>query len=353
MKYLDRYIVKEFFSPFFFGLFIYITIFIVDILMDLIDLFLTKDVPLIYIFKLFVYNIPALLVLVIPMSVLFATLLVIGNFSAQSEVIAFKSGGVSFYRITAPFFTLGVLLSIFSFFLADVVVPRANTKTKQVYNQILSKKPLPEITPGDFNAIGDKNIFFAGEEKDGEYLSNLLFEVNKEFPVLIIAKKAFIKGKSWIFSQGKIYDFGNTGQNYRRMDFNQMTTPVVIEKEINSTAKNSSEMNFFELKKKIDMYEKAKIDTKKLRYDLYMKTSLPLASLVFILIGAPLALAPVKTGKSIGMGLSILIIFLYYIFISVGKVLGTNGKIDPFLGAWLPNLVFITLGVILVIKARR
>ncbi|MFW5782857.1 MAG: LptF/LptG family permease, partial [Candidatus Muiribacteriaceae bacterium] len=315
IRLLDRYIISEFTGPFFFGLFIYITIFIVDILMDLVDLFLTKNVAFLSVVKLFIYNIPNLLIIVIPMSVLFATLIVISNMSGSSEIIALKSGGISFYRIVLPFFIIGFFLSLSSFIISEIIVPRANSKAKNVFDRIMTQKPLPQIRPGDFNLVENRNVFYTKEKKGNYYADNILFEVKDRFPVLILAEKAFIDKKNWIFEKGNIFNFAEEGQNFRRIDFEEMKTPVFIEKEIRTSGKNSKNMNFFELKEKIRQFDEARIDTKKMKYELYLKTAIPFAAIVFTLIGAPLALAPVKSGKSIGMGFSILIIFLYYIFL--------------------------------------
>ncbi|MGM0607860.1 MAG: LptF/LptG family permease [Candidatus Muiribacteriota bacterium] len=353
IKVIDKYILKEFFNPFFFGLFVYITIFLVDILMTLVDLFITRNVQIMNILKLFSYNIPALLILVIPMSVLFATLMVIGNFSGNSELISLKAGGVSFYRILIPFIIIGFFLTLFSFFISETIVPRAHRRSREIYNMLVGKKALPEIKTGDFNLIGDKNVFFSSASENGKFINNYLFETNKNFPVLIVAETTGFDEKNWIFNNGNIYNFGRRGQNFRRIDFAEMISPVFIEREIKTSGKESRDMNFFELREQIESYEKARIDTRKLRFELYTKTALPFASIVFILIGAPLALTPVKAGKSLGMGLSIIIIFLYYVFMSIGRVLGTNGQISPFAGAWLPNTIFIVIGLILVIRAKN
>ena len=171
--------------------------------------------------------------------------------------------------------------------------------------------------------------------------------------MVILAEKAYIKGKKWFFENGSIYNFGDSGQNFRRVDYNSMDTPLFVEKEISTSGSTSKQESFFDLRKKIEELKKAKIDTQKIEFDLYQKTALPFASLVFVLIGAPLALSPVKSGKSIGMGLSILIIFLYYIFMSLGKVLGSSGKLPPLAGAWLPNLIFIAIGIFFIYRNRN
>ncbi|MCK9224945.1 MAG: LptF/LptG family permease [Candidatus Muirbacterium halophilum] len=353
IKIIDKYILNEFKSPFFFGLFIYLTIFIVDIMMGLMNLFMTRDASLLNVVKLFIYNIPALLIIVIPMSVLFSTLMVINNLSGNSEIIVMKGCGISFYRIVIPFFVIGILLSGFSFFVNEMVVPVTNKKVQNVYSRILSQKPMPDIKSGEFNVIEGKNVFFSTNIDKNIYKRNILFEVKNKFPVLILAEKAYIKGKKWFFENGSIYNFGNEGQNFRRIDYETMDTPLFVEKEINTSGSTSKQESFFDLKQKIDELKRAKIDTKKIEFDLYQKTALPFASLVFVLIGAPLALSPVKSGKSIGMGLSILVIFLYYIFMSLGKVLGSSGKITPLAGAWLPNIIFIVLGLILIYRSKN
>jgi lipopolysaccharide export system permease protein len=87
--------------------------------------------------------------------------------------------------------------------------------------------------------------------------------------------------------------------------------------------------------------------------ELWSKISLPFACLIFVLIGAPLAVTPSRSGKSIGMGLSIVIIFVYYIIMAMGRALGEGGKLTPLLGAWLPNIVIGSIGLFLIWLKRK
>jgi lipopolysaccharide export system permease protein len=118
-------------------------------------------------------------------------------------------------------------------------------------------------------------------------------------------------------------------------------------------AKSPREMSFFALEKKIAEYKKMGLNVNNMVYELYMKTSLPIACLVFVLLGAPLSFVPNRNSKAIGTGLSIVIIFFYYILLSAGKALYITGVISPFSGAWLPNFIVGTIGMVMVWKARR
>ena len=85
----------------------------------------------------------------------------------------------------------------------------------------------------------------------------------------------------------------------------------------------------------------------------YQKISLPVTCLVFGAFAIPLSLRPQRTSTSIGFGLSLLLILLYYILMTVGQTLGESGKLAPWLAAWLPNIVFAVVGAYLVFDASR
>ena len=86
---------------------------------------------------------------------------------------------------------------------------------------------------------------------------------------------------------------------------------------------------------------------------LNQRISLPFSCLVFGLFGIPLGLRPQRTNTSIGLGLSLVFILFYYVLMTLGRSLGINGVMSPLLAAWLPNIVFGVIGIVLFIRARR
>jgi len=108
-------------------------------------------------------------------------------------------------------------------------------------------------------------------------------------------------------------------------------------------------MSYNELKGRIEAYERTQfMDTTEMRVGLAMKTSLPFASFFFAIIGASFGLTNNRSGAFIGFGVSILIIFIYYVMMSLFTALGKSGFLPPMLAAWAQNIIFAFVGFYIV-----
>jgi lipopolysaccharide export system permease protein len=112
-------------------------------------------------------------------------------------------------------------------------------------------------------------------------------------------------------------------------------------------------MTIQELKYQIQALKMQHIDTGKVESELYQRYTIPFASLVFALIAVPLGLQPNRTSSSIGFGLSVVIILVYYTVMTISTTLGKGGSIPPVIGAWLPNVLGTIIGLYLLRKAAR
>ena len=137
-------------------------------------------------------------------------------------------------------------------------------------------------------------------------------------------------------------------------------------KDLSKRERKHSEMSRKALKKKIALMKevtKTAVDKEivaeytklyhKLDVILNQRVALPFSCLVFGLFGIPLGLRPQRTNTSIGLGLSLVFILFYYVLMTLGRALGISGAVSPFLAAWLPNIIFGIIGVILFVRARR
>jgi lipopolysaccharide export system permease protein len=360
MKIIDKYVLKEFLVPFFFGVTIFLTIFLVDMLMELIELVIVRGVPVNMVLQLLIFTIPKFYVLVCPMSLLFSSLLTVGKMSTDNEIIAFKSGGVSFPRIVISIFLVGFIFTVLNILITEYVVPESNIQRKKIARKISFAKPLPKIAEKVFFEAGTERIFYIGEyvQETGKMKDVYMYEFprgNEEYPKIIQSKTAIWKDSIWTFEDGVVKDFYRDGLDNMVLEFKKYSLPIKLTYNSydDNIYKDPKDMSIKELMEKIKDYKKKNISTDDLYLELYSKFSFPFASLVFVLIGAPLALRPSRSGNSIGMGLSIVIIFLYYILLALGKALGQSNIITPFLSVWLPNLVIGIVGIILIIKARK
>jgi lipopolysaccharide export system permease protein len=133
----------------------------------------------------------------------------------------------------------------------------------------------------------------------------------------------------------------------------EMTRPMLIEKiryetymaqmEIESKQREGKPYSVREAYKKVRSYI----------VEYYSRIAIPFSCLVFGLFGIPLGLQPHRTSKSIGLGLSIIFIFIYYLLMTISRSLGENGILLPFAAAWLPNVLFGAVGIMLMVRAGR
>lgn len=358
MTILDRYILREVASSFFFGTVAFLAIFLVDILMELIDYIISKGIPAEKVVRLFLYSLPAVLVLVIPMALLFSVLIGLGRLSGDNEITAMKAGGIHFYRICASLLIAGTALSLFTVFVNEFVVPRANFLRREIYRSVVLTRPLPKVAENVFFEGGKNRTFYVRryDSERGVMKNVTVFEsVYRKFPRIIDAREGEYEGTKWIFRDGKLRTFRDFGDEQQATDFAVMTIPTDASygDGYSDDSRTPREMSFRDLKKRIATLAASGVDVKSLLMELWSKTSLPFASFIFVLIGAPLAVTPSRSGKSIGMGLSIIIIFGYYIIMSAGRALGEGGLLPPAVGAWLQNLIIGLVGLALIYYRRK
>ncbi|MDD5089560.1 MAG: LptF/LptG family permease [Candidatus Wallbacteria bacterium] len=355
VKIVDRYLLAEMLPPFFFGIFLFLAIFLIDIFMELTNMIINKGVDGMDVAKFFLYSLPALLVLVFPMGLLLGVVISLGRLSSDSELVALKASGISFVRIVVPVLCLSISLSLFSFFINEKVVPYTNQKRAALQRQILLKKPLPQIVSGEFKSSNEERAVYAERVEKGELRGVTMIEYYKNsFPVVLQADRGRFSGERFTFEDGYLYFFERGSDLTKQIRFQLMHRPLKMELgDYREGAKSTREMPYSELKGKIIEYRGMGLNVDNLRYELHMKTSLPFACFVFVLLGAPLSFVPSRNSRAIGTGLSIVIIFFYYILLSAGKAMYMANLVSPLVGAWVPNVIVGIAGGALVWRARR
>ena len=360
MKTIDRYLLSEMVSPFLFGLSIFGSLWMANLLIKMVNLFVTKGVSLMAVVEIFLYSTPAIVVTTLPMATLLAGLLSLGRMNSDSEIIAMKACGIGFGRIVIPLLFIGIGISFVAVAFNEYVVPEANTRRQRVFiNEVVLKKPLPKVAKDIFFDGGDEfRLFVRNYNPAEEIMMDIsMFQFQRDgFPVITEARRAKIEDDVWTFDNGRIIVLDDkSGQLREEIYFEQWRYPIKTRHadRVNKVNQSDKELGIGDLYKRIKELEKKGLPAKKQWAALYFKTAFPFASFFLLLIGAPFAIGNARSGASIGVGLSILIMFVYYILIAVGKALGEGGKIPPFIGAWLPNIVAGVVGIFLLRRAMK
>ena len=206
-KTIDKYVLKELLEPFLFGMAFFVAIWLIDLMMELINLVFSKGVPLTVVALFFIYTLPPTMVISFPMATLLANLVSFGRMSSDSEVTALKAGGYSFFRIVAPAMISGLFISGLTFLFNEKLVPVANEKfTKLFRREVTLKRPLPVIAENRFFEAGTGRKFFVRkfDPESKDMFGVVMYEGQpKGFPRVIESEKARIDNGVCYFWNGR------------------------------------------------------------------------------------------------------------------------------------------------------
>ncbi len=364
MKKIDYYILREFSTTFLIvSLFFTLISLIVDIFENLnrfIDNQVTMDILLNY----YKASLPSMVSVTIPVSCLVSSVFTYGMMIQRKEWLVFKSSGLSLYRLSFPVLFLGLMLSIGSFYFDNTVVIENNKKKNEIKNIYMSKNK---------NRTKDKsvfeNVYFQMNQKDlvaiEKFNSNNNVAVNLNFIEIdngmllrrIDSKKAIWEetNSKWNLKDFSIREFEKDGLE-KNVIISKNDSLVALKFEpsdIIKTASKSEEVSYGELKKQIISLEKNGVNTLRWKVDLNYKIAYSFISIIVIFCGIPLSVYRSNTTLAFGGGLSLATIFSYVILLKFGQSLAYGGVLSPILGAWMSNIVFISIGIYLMINARK
>lgn len=362
LKTLDVFILGELMGPFFFGIMSFSIIMVAgSLLFRIADLVIQRGVSLGIVIRLFLYYLPKIVAYTIPMSCLLAALLGFGKLSANSELVALKSSGLSFQRIIRPVIIASLLISVAAFFVNETLVPvseraAANVMMYEVFKEsppvFKQKVFLKEESAGKLNRVIYVNKMKIGNGDMDEVVVEE-FEDGRLSKVTSAERGKWING-SWVLEDGSVYEISKDDVVKLLYKFNKQALTLNLNPaEATKESRTPDEMTLSELYQTIRLDEKRGLDTNELRMVMQLRLSVPWACVVLALLGAALGSRPQRSSSSMGLGLSVIIVFVYYVIMSFTQSLGEAGYIPPLIAAWIANVVFLTIGGGLCMRANK
>ncbi len=358
MRIVDRHLVKEFVRPFGFCVAIFSMLFIVIDSFNNLDEFMKHGVHYKIVLSYYLYLFPTLLVQIVPISTLVAVLYGLGHLNRHNEIIALKASGVSTTQILVPYICLGTIISFGILLTNETIAPKFAVASTAIMEGLIQKgkKNLNERAIKNVTLYGKGNrIIFAREY---EVMSKTLRDVNilednsnKILQGKFTAKEARYENGVWICYDVMKYQLDRRGDIIGEPRFLAKMTLDIPEKP-EDFLKESSEVQFMtskELRQYTDHLKGTSRDLiRRLLVDFHNKMALPFASLIVMLIGAPLALTTKRASAMVGIGTSLLVVLFYYALDSICLALGKGGYLPPIMAAWFGNLFFATVGIYLI-----
>ncbi|OGP72587.1 MAG: LPS export ABC transporter permease LptF [Deltaproteobacteria bacterium RBG_16_49_23] len=356
------YILREIFPIFLIGLMTFTVILLMDKILKLIELIVTRGVNPSQILMLLLFISPSFLIFTIPMAFLLATLLSFGRLSGDSEITAFKASGMSLYQLYLPvlLFSIGTYLLTTS--LVIYGLPWGNRGFKATLYLMAQSKADIEIKERVFNDDFDGFVIYVekvpvrGKKMEGILIND---ERDKERINTIFAREGFLvsdsKSQEVVLRllNGDIHRFEPRANIYQKMRFDTYDLRLELAKTFAAVGKKlrDHEMSIEDIKEKMEKKRLSGQDITPQEVELHKRYAIPFSCLVFGLIGVSLGIQPRRSGRSYGFVLSLLILLTYYISLTASEILAIRKTFPPFLAGWAPNILFGSLGIYLLIKA--
>ena len=363
---IDKWLIAQLVPPLIFSISAFTVVSLsIGVMFDLIRKIVEFGFPFSLAFKILILKLPGFLVLSFPMSVLLSTLLTYGKLSSNSELLALRSLGIKTSRFIVPALIVSIIMTGLTFFFNNSLVPYSNKLAEISIRDGLGKSTTIE-TGNDVFFPGYGSLIDPKTNKPSEkntYLTQIFFsrvvknKIMKNVTLLDfsrIGNKQVLSAESasfdkdnlrWIFKNGKIVYFSSDAQT-SIVDFGTYFYPLGDGPlKVSEIQKDANDMTVAEAIAAKNIYENSGNikEARKMKVRIQEKFTLPCACLVFGLLGSSLgSKSNLRSSRSQGFGLSVILILIYYIMSFLFSSLGVKGLLTPIFAAWLP--VFISLG---------
>ncbi|MDP0493431.1 MAG: LptF/LptG family permease [Fusobacterium sp. JB021] len=356
MKKLDIYISKNFIKSFLISLIAFMNIFLLSQLFKVFryvaDGRMSSYQGVLYLFNM----LPEVIVNMTPLAVLLGSLMFINKMASNLEIISLKTSGISFRRIIVCPIIISFIISLVVYYINGNIYPRSERRMRELKGDKIIKT-IPIEKRNAFLRDRNNNVYYIGyinsnKETAKDFQIIKMNETFSEIEKVIIAKNAnFDKNeKIWKLSDVVINDILNKKsekiKNYSNKEFNEQPENFF------TLSTNPKFLTNKELRKEIINMKITGGDTRSGLVELGKRYSFPFASLVIILIGLSLGSRYVRAASAKTIGISIFFGYGYYIIQGLFEALSKNGLINAFLGGWIPNILFLLLGIYLIYKSE-
>ncbi len=358
MKILDKYLLKKFLGVLFFALFAFICIFVIVDGVEKLDVYISQKTPNLIIAQLYLYYMPFIITLTLPVALLLASLFSIGNMARQNELVAMKSAGISLYRILMPVFITAFLISLGALWFGETVVPRASAARAQLVDEYLEKqrqawrKRVNNVYARDAQDRRISMRWFDTVHNVGHRVNIRRFE-GLELQTHIYAGRMAWEDSVWVLYEGVERHFSGGMEIVNTYSRLELVDQNLRPEEFAKVLKKPEEMSYRELKAFIAEVERNGGNPNHWLVDLYLKIAIPFANFIIVLFGAPLSSPRRRSGTATGFGISLAICFIYFGIVKTAQSMGQNGMLPPLFAAWSANVLFLVGGIWVLIKSQK
>jgi lipopolysaccharide export system permease protein len=309
------------------------------------------------------YYLPWIIQITIPVVLLLASMFSIGKLAKLSEITAMKSSGINIRQLTFPLLFLGIVLSVATFYGGEKILPKANMLRRELADNMKNPDASGKISGGirefrrNFYYFGNPNTIFVFQEFSTvpQIARNVWRESfdNNSVVQRIQAERMIYDSTGWRFVNGKLRDFSGPVPRIELFDTLRDTVLTSTPVEMVERIKAKEEMSYWELKSFIEAAKKRGEKVNKYMGELEFKIALPFMNFIVILLGVAITARTGRKGGAVLFGIGLALVFSYWLISRFAIVFAQNGHMPTLLGAWIGNIIFFVIGLVLYRKAAR
>ncbi len=366
MRLLTRYILREVVSYALLGGALFTFVLFMRDLPKILDLVVRDSASLTDVFRIFAYTLPNTLTVTIPTAVLAGILLGLSRLAADSEITAMRAcgiGALSFVRIVSILSLAALGLGLVN---ALYFAPRAAGDLLRLEDQLKSSQASFEVQPRVFYEDFKNYVLYVQDvPATGSAIWHHVFLADLTQPAnpnVTTADQAILSNPSTANSQALRLHLLDGGQHQiSPTDPNQYDISTFASSEVPLQFVNRDDTHISRMDTPLhalslrQLWQRAgasgpggSADSRAARIELNTRFSYPFACIVLMLIGVPLGLSSKRGGKSVGVVLTLLLVFAYYMLSEFGVGFAKSGRLSPILGVWAANLIFTAFGLLLL-----
>jgi lipopolysaccharide export system permease protein len=373
MRILSKYMLREFVTFLVFSLLAFVAIFVLVDAVEVLDKFIDDKIGVHLIVLYYLFYLPYILVLTLPVAMLLTTMFSLGRLVGDNEITAIKASGVNVFRIMFPIYIFSLFIVLLVMGLSQYVVPNTNRYCQDIKMQgndfrftLLRNREQDQAFV--FVASGDHMVVYARDYSTRKKMASKVFVIETEemtenssgSTVSHLAVSRRIDADFMLFENGQWTMTNAVERRFTEdgevMEHSEMLPAPFLTVKPSDFAKidlRPEEMNYLQLRSYMASIKQKGGNAGHFLVDLHMKISFPFISFVIVFFGAPLAVGFSKRGKASAFGIALLICFIYYTLVNACQILGRSGALEPLLAAWLPNGVFFLIGAALHMNANK
>lgn len=358
---LIKYLVKELLLYFFVAFLFFFMIFFCNQILLLAEEILKKRVPLKDVVRLIVYSLPMIIAQSSPFATLVGFLMCLGRMMSDNEILIIRASGQGYLTVAVPVIVLGLIISLFSFFVNDYLLPIGNIKYNKLYRQVASSNPGILIEPNSIKKLNNATIVI-GDGSENSVSDLIIFDKGSDNRqrIIVAGKSTIVNAKKdGVLMQMNMDNAVSVfldAKDKRKFDVldAEKTTLNIFDSSIFSSSSSVSprEMTSFDVGKMIKNMKSRKNYSKqqlnRYRMEFHKKFSLPFASIFFAFLAIPLAFLFGKhNGQTIGLVAGLLICVWFWAMQILGQIFSSRNGMNGVFAMWLPDAIIFIVGTLL------